>query len=101
MLNFHRLSLDDSDSFWTTAKAFGHCSPWVAFATVYGGVNAFWVACLAACQAYQVFWLAMTTNERMNAARYTHFHASPSRGGGIKSPFDRGLVRNCIDFYGG
>lgn len=32
-----------------------------------------WVGCLAVCQTYQVVWLAMTTNERMNAARYRHF----------------------------
>ena len=32
-----------------------------------------WVGCLAVCQTYQVVWLAMTTNERMNAARYKHF----------------------------
>ena len=32
-----------------------------------------WVGCLAVCQTYQVVWLAMTTNERMNASRYKHF----------------------------
>ena len=42
-----------------------------------------WVGCLAVCQTYQVVWLAMTTNERMNASRYKHFQ----RGG-----------KHCFDF---
>ena len=32
-----------------------------------------WVSCLGVCQIYQVIFLAMTTNERMNASRYRHF----------------------------
>ena len=43
------------------ALAFGSCSPWVAFGTAFGGISAFWVAILAACQSYQMFWLGMTT----------------------------------------
>ena len=38
-----------------------------------------WVGCLAVCQTYQVIWLAMTTNERMNAARYKHFQRGGKR----------------------
>ena len=34
-----------------------------------------WVSCLGVCQIYQVVVLAMTTNERMNAARYRHFQS--------------------------
>ena len=34
-----------------------------------------WVSCLGVCQIYQVAVLAMTTNERMNAARYRHFQS--------------------------
>lgn len=37
-----------------------------------------WVGCLAVCQTYQVVWLAMTTNERMNASRYKHFQRGES-----------------------
>ena len=39
-----------------------------------------WVGCLAVCQTYQVVWLAMTTNERMNAARYRHFQRGMNVG---------------------
>ena len=38
-----------------------------------------WVFCLAVCQTYQISCLAMTTNERMNAGRYTHFHKSGAK----------------------
>ncbi len=65
-----RLSAAGEGSLMSTAREFSQCSPWVAFATLYGGLNAFWVGCLAVCQAYQIFWLAMTTNERMNSGRW-------------------------------
>ena len=39
----------------------------------------------------------MTTNERMNAGRYKHFHA---KKGEIKSPFHRGYLQNLIDVTG-
>lgn len=37
----------------------------------------------------------MTTNEQLNRGRYRHFAA---RGG--RSPFSRGPLRNCADFFG-
>lgn len=37
----------------------------------------------------------MTTNEQLNRGRYRHFQ---SRGG--RSPFSRGPLRNCADFFG-
>ncbi|XP_037071175.1 palmitoyltransferase Hip14-like [Pollicipes pollicipes] len=51
------------------------------------------------CQMYQVAWLAMTTNERINAARYKHF-ASAEAAGRRRSPFDRGPLQNAVDFFG-
>lgn len=53
-----------------------------------------WVTVLAACQTYQILWLGMTTNERMNRGRYRHFQAA-----GGRSPFSRGPVRNAADFF--
>jgi hypothetical protein len=38
----------------------------------------------------------MTTNERMNMSRYTHFHTN--RRGIYNSPFDRGVWQNFVDF---
>lgn len=67
----------------------------------FGAFNAFlhviWVSCLLCCQLYQVLWLGMTTNERMNCRRYSHFHRGPD--GHISSPFNRGFLQNTIDFF--
>jgi hypothetical protein len=41
----------------------------------------------------------MTTNERMNASRYKHFHV-PGRPGLIRSPFNRGIIQNIVDTAG-
>lgn len=56
-------------------------------------IHSIWVCVLAQCQTYQIVWLGMTTNERMNRGRYRHFQA---KGG--KSPFTRGAFNNIIDF---
>lgn len=42
----------------------------------------------------QVVCLGMTTNEQLNRGRYRHFQA---RGG--RSPFSRGPLNNCADFF--
>ncbi len=109
------------------------CHPWLLFCFVNALIYLFWVTCLLVCQLYQMLWLNMTTNERMNASRYGyagedscksrgrpgaggggghgHAHAAPglasnllgAAGQGVsnlKSPFDRGLVRNFRDLLG-
>lgn len=116
------------------------CHPWLFFCGVNALVYVVWVTCLLVCQLYQMIWLNMTTNERLNASRYGyappdakarprghgHAHgpghghghghgheqsASPGmtsnllgpagqRAGALKSPFDRGVVRNAKDLLG-
>jgi len=86
------------------------CNPWVAFAGANAGFHFCWVFTLAICQTYQISCLAMTTNERMNAGRYTHFHKEATSSGHghshgmggtrIESPFDKGWWQNTIDFVG-
>ncbi|CAG0890076.1 unnamed protein product [Cyprideis torosa] len=73
------------------------CNPWLAWVTVNVLLHGCWVACLAACQLYQVLWLAVTTNERINYGRYPHF--SKAADGKLRSPFQRGLFQNTIDFF--
>ena len=46
---------------------------------------------------FQIVCLAMTTNERMNLSRYTHFHSNEKKGK-FSSPFDRGMWQNLVDF---
>jgi palmitoyltransferase len=71
----------------------GHIAPgkalsingWVVFAAFNAFLHTIWVACLLVCQLYQVVWLAMTTNERMNCRRYSHFKRDLD--GHLTSPF--------------
>ncbi|GFR61183.1 palmitoyltransferase [Elysia marginata] len=97
-------------------------SPWVFWIMCNTAFHVFWVTSLLVCQMYQISWLAMTTNERMNQGRYLHMHQfaqsaqsqadkckdSCESGGGrchnkkpkIVSPFNRGPVRNVVDLFG-
>jgi palmitoyltransferase len=72
-------------------------APWVSFGFAMGTFHSIWVAALLSCNLYQVLWLGMTTNERMNVGRYRHFH--DAKNGGIKSPFSSGLLQNVADFF--
>jgi len=70
---------------------------WVIWAAINAFLHAIWVACLLVCQLYQVLWLAMTTNERMNCRRYQHFKRNLD--GQITSPFYQGVTQNFLDFF--
>lgn len=74
------------------------CRPWIAWVAANAGFHAMWVSTLTICQIYQIVCLAMTTNERMNLSRYTHFHSSNEGKKGFNSPFDRGMWQNLVDF---
>ena len=63
----------DEETYLHNLKSAALCSPWVLFMMIMTMFHCVWVSCLGVCQVYQVFVLAMTTNERMNAARYKHF----------------------------
>lgn len=72
----------------------GTCNPWVGWVLLNALLHIGWVALLTICQTYQIVWLGMTTNERMNRGRYRHFQAA-----GGKSPFNRGPAHNLADFF--
>eukprot|EP01136_Pigoraptor_vietnamica_P041256 Opistho-1_new@1254 len=60
---------------------------------LYTAMQLSWSSGLTCMQLYQVA-VALTTNERMNASRYAHISGNKGR-----SPFDRGCLRNLIDFF--
>nr|XP_022323665.1 palmitoyltransferase ZDHHC17-like isoform X2 [Crassostrea virginica] len=86
-------------------------SPWVFWVGANAMVHIVWVTVLLSCQLYQVVWMGMTTNERMNMGRYTYLSGNYSQGQGhghshgqggkcnhkAKNPFDRGPIRNLFD----
>lgn len=69
---------------------------WLTFCALNAAIHSIWVFCLMICQLYQILWLGMTTNERMNCRRYQHFKRDEN--GGIISPFHRGFCNNLFDF---
>ncbi|RUS80345.1 hypothetical protein EGW08_011884 [Elysia chlorotica] len=98
-------------------------SPWVFWINLNTGFHLIWVSSLFVCQMYQISWLAMTTNERMNQGRYRHMHQFSHKAASsgeckdskdscesdchcqnknlkIVSPFNRGPVRNVVDLFG-
>ncbi|KAK2569073.1 Palmitoyltransferase ZDHHC17 [Acropora cervicornis] len=71
------------------------CAPWMSWGYVNALFHLMWVSTLLVCQFYQIFWLGMTTNERLNMSRYHHF---TDNYGAMQTPFSRGLLGNIADF---
>ncbi|KAJ0179628.1 hypothetical protein K1T71_005340 [Dendrolimus kikuchii] len=77
------------------ALGWAACNAWVVWVALNASFHLFWVTVLTCCQLYLVVCLGMTTNEQLNRGRYRHFQARNGR-----SPFTRGPLRNCVDFFG-
>ena len=85
--------------------------PWVTWIAINAAFHICWVGVLLVCQLYQIMWLAMTTNERLNSHRYKYFHEHYEHDHreirtdeeddrckhNPKSPFNRGAFYNLID----
>ncbi|XP_045480575.1 palmitoyltransferase Hip14 isoform X1 [Harmonia axyridis] len=83
-----------SPNFWDTMSAIGQCDTWVAWVSANALFHSIWVSMLLVCQLYQISCLGMTTNERMNRGRYSHFQSNSG-----KSPFSKGAVMNLMEFF--
>ncbi|KAL3266235.1 hypothetical protein HHI36_010416 [Cryptolaemus montrouzieri] len=81
-------------NFWDTMSAIGQCDTWVAWVSANAFFHSIWVSMLLVCQLYQISCLGMTTNERMNRGRYSHFLSNVG-----KSPFSRGYLLNLAEFF--
>ncbi|KAK2704348.1 palmitoyltransferase Hip14-like [Artemia franciscana] len=88
-------SLPDKTSEAIIAAA--RCNGFVSLTAGSAIIHSIWVGGLAVSQLYQVICMSMTTNERINQGRYSHFIDSNRKYG--RSPFFRGIVRNCVDFF--
>jgi palmitoyltransferase len=88
-------SITRSDGLWNALITINNCTPWVAWVMVNAFAHTLWVSMLTICQTYQIIFLGMTTNERMNKHRYKHFVDNR-----LKSPFSRGPLKNIVDFLG-
>ncbi|XP_078348223.1 palmitoyltransferase ZDHHC17-like isoform X2 [Oculina patagonica] len=80
---------------WNAITQSTRCAPWITWGYANALFHVMWVGALFFCQCYQLFWLGMTTNERMNMSRYSHF----TDDNGIQMlPFSRSLLGNIADF---
>uniref|UniRef100_A0A0M3HYQ7 Palmitoyltransferase n=2 Tax=Ascaris TaxID=6251 RepID=A0A0M3HYQ7_ASCLU len=72
------------------------CNPWVTYIAFLALCHFLWTGAMLIFQCYQVLF-AMTTNERLNAHRYAHFHEAGNHSS-IRSPFSKGKLRNIYHF---
>ncbi|GMT06253.1 hypothetical protein PENTCL1PPCAC_28427 [Pristionchus entomophagus] len=75
------------------------CNHWLFFSMVVAVGSGIFAGCLLAQQLYQIA-VNITTNERLNIKRYTHF-SKGSHCMDISSPFSNGPIRNLSDFFCG
>ncbi|KHN83153.1 Palmitoyltransferase ZDHHC17 [Toxocara canis] len=61
------------------------CNPWVTYIAMLALCHFIWTGAMLIFQCYQVLY-EMTTNERLNAHRYAHFHEIGNQSS-IRSPF--------------
>lgn len=81
------------DSFWNSMLVFNSCSLWVFWMILNALFHLLWVSILTTIQIYQIVFIGMTTNERINRGRYKHFIEL-----GGKSPFHLGRCNNIAEF---
>lgn len=81
------------DSFWNSLLVFNNCSLWVFWMILNALFHLLWVTILTTIQIYQIVFIGMTTNERINRGRYKHFIELDG-----KSPFHLGAWHNIADF---
>ncbi|XP_049888133.1 palmitoyltransferase Hip14 [Pectinophora gossypiella] len=93
-VQYYRQQCGDEGSLVDAALSWAHCNAWLMWVLANAAFHLFWVTVLTGCQLYLVVFLGMTTNEQLNRGRYRHFQA---RGG--RSPFSRGPLHNCADFF--
>eukprot|EP00127_Corallochytrium_limacisporum_P003241 Clim_evm90s147 gene=Clim_evmTU90s147 len=72
--------------------AWGVNHTWVFLQMLDCCVHVLWTLILGLCQQYQIA-IGQTTNERMNFGRYKYHEDGVNH-------FDKGWLRNCVNFYG-
>lgn len=92
---FYKISCNVAaeDSLWNSILVFNSCSLWVLWMILNALFHVFWVTILTTIQIYQIVFIGMTTNERINRGRYKHFVELDG-----KSPFHLGPWHNIADF---
>lgn len=83
-----------SEGVWNAVLILDNCYPWVGWMMLNGWFHLLWVTILTSIQIYQIVFIGMTTNERINRGRYKHFIELDG-----KSPFNHGPWQNIAEFF--
>jgi palmitoyltransferase len=89
-----KCNLTSGDGIWNTILIIDGCAPWIIWMILNANFHLLWVLILTTIQIYQIVFIGMTTNERINRGRYKHF---VELGG--KSPFHQGPMQNIAEFF--
>jgi len=83
-------------------QAFYHMrnSPWILWIFINTCFHLMWVSALLISQLYQMVYLGITTNERINAHRYDHFKSVKHKNHfHYENPFNRDVINNASDLF--
>lgn len=83
-----------NDGIWNAILIVEGCSPWMAWMMLNTWFHLLWVTVLTSIQIYQIVFIGMTTNERINRGRYKSFIALNG-----KSPYNNGPWTNLAEFF--
>lgn len=86
-------NVGSEESFWNSLLIINSCSLWVIWMILNALFHLFWVTILTTIQLYQIIFIGMTTNERINRGRYQHFIEL-----GGKSPWNKSPWYNIAEF---
>ncbi|XP_069078012.1 palmitoyltransferase ZDHHC13 [Pleurodeles waltl] len=87
----------DKDGLWIFITQIVSCSPWVLYIFIIVIFHFFWSTLMLILQFYQIVFLGLTTQERINVhiqSRRAKFPVSLR-----KTPFNQGCLQNIADFF--
>ncbi|XP_028942932.1 palmitoyltransferase ZDHHC13, partial [Antrostomus carolinensis] len=85
------------DGAWTYFTQITHCSPWVSYIFAVACFHTAWASLWLAVQLYQIAFLGLTSQERMNLLiqRKSSKHPVSLR----RTPYNLGCFQNLADFF--
>ncbi|XP_041053739.1 palmitoyltransferase ZDHHC13-like isoform X3 [Carcharodon carcharias] len=94
--SLHCVTSYEKDGLWIFLTQIISCSPWIVWIFLLVVFHSSWVTFLLLNQLYQIFYLGLTTSERISLIK----HARTGRSLGLQqNPFNHGCCQNLVDFF--
>ncbi|XP_078405631.1 putative palmitoyltransferase ZDHHC13 [Cetorhinus maximus] len=94
--SLHCVTSYEKDGLWIFLTQIISCSPWIVWIFLLVVFHSSWVTFLLVNQLYQIFYLGLTTSERISLIK----HARTGRSLGLQqNPFNHGCCQNLVDFF--